>query len=197
MKPFRKLFPSLKLFSSLTAAALGGFLLAVFSAQHGCASNCASACPATTVYIGSIDNTQLSVSFFLNGPACPPTDSLPCIGDENSTTCTHTTITGQGVGRCDVLVEFNPNTDGRASEVVQLQFGPTYSASGTCCKGFPVVGPSTYVIPDYPNGGGIYSSADGGSRDYDGIVVVRDAGADARDGGAADAGADSLSADAD
>ena len=188
MKPFR----SLKLFSSLGAAALIGFLLAVFTAQHGCASNCASNCPATTVYIGSSDDVELPVVFQVNGPACPDNNDVICTGDETSTYCTHTTITGQAVGRCDVLVQFDPYTDGRPAEVVQLQFGPPDSAPGTCCKGYQVIGPATYIIPDHPKGGEIYGTFDGGAHEYDAaIYIVPDAGADAGDGstGARDASA--------
>ena len=189
MKPFS----SLKLFSSLTAAALVGFLLAVFTAQHGCASNCASTCPASTVYIGSSDNAELPIAFDVSGAACPPVSSVICTGDQSNTACTHTTITGQAVGRCDVLVVFDPYTDGRASEIVQLQFGAPYSAPGTCCKGYQVLGPSTYIIPDHPQGGGIYGTVDGGDRQYDAIFVIHDGGADAGNG-PADAGADSADA---
>ena len=191
-----KFFSSLKLFSSLTAAALVGFLLAVFTAQHGCASNCGSNCPARTVYIGSSDDVELSVGFDVNGPACPPASAVLCTGDESTTYCTHTTVTGVGPGRCDVLVQFDPYSDGRPSEVIQLEFGTPYSAPGTCCKGYPVLGPSTYIIPDHAAGGGIYSTVDGGDREYDAIFILRDggadAGADAADGsaGARDAGAD-------
>ncbi len=174
----------MKLFSSLAAAALVGFLIALVTAQHGCASDCGNNCPATTVYIGSSDNAELSVAFDVNGPACPPASSVICTGDESSTYCTHTSVTGQAAGRCDVLVQFNPYTDGRASEIVELQFGAPYSAPGTCCKGFPVVGPSTYIIPDYPKGGGIYGTTDGGDREYDAIYVIRDGAADASDAGA-------------
>jgi hypothetical protein len=191
-----KLFSSLKLLSSLTAAALMGFLLAVVTAQHGCASNCATYCPAGTVYIGSSDDAELPVAFDVAGPACPPRSSVLCIGNGSTTACTHTTITGLGIGRCDVLVQFDPYTDGRASEIVQLQFGPPYSAPGTCCKGYQVLGPSTYIIPDHPNGGPIYGTVDGGDRQYDGIFVVHDASADADDSGARDAGADAASPDA-
>jgi hypothetical protein len=147
------------------------------------------------VYIGSSDNADLPVAFAVNGPACPPAATVLCTGDESTTACTHTTVTGQAVGRCDVLVAFNPYTDGRASEIVHLDFGPTYSAPGTCCKGFPVVGPSTYIIPDHPNGGQIYGTIDGTTRDYDAIVIVHDAATDSADG-SRDAGADSPSTDA-
>jgi hypothetical protein len=187
-----KLFSSLRLFSSLTAAALVGFLLAVVTAQHGCATNCASTCPASTVYIGSRDNAELPIAFDVNGPACPPAESVQCVGDQSTTSCTHTTVTGQGVGRCDVLVVFNPYTDGRASEIVQLQFGPPYSAPGTCCKGYQVLGPSTYIIPDHPTGGPIYGTIDGGDKEYDAIFIIHDASADGNDSGARDAGADAL-----
>jgi hypothetical protein len=188
----------MKLFSSLTVAALLGFLLAVFTAQHGCASSCGNNCPATSVYIGSPDNTELAIAFDVNGPACPPADSVICTGDESTTACTHTYITGQAVGRCDVLVQFDPYVDGRPSEIIELEFGAPYNAPGTCCPGYPVLGPSNYVIPDHPSAGGIYSTTDGGERDYDAIVVIHDAGADASDGSSAarDAGADSLPADA-
>lgn len=186
----------MKLFSSLTVAALIGFLVAVFTAQHGCASNCASTCPATTVYIGSSDNAELSIGFDVSGPACPPVASVVCVGDQSTTSCTHTSITGQAAGRCDVLVVFDPYTDGRPSEIVQLQFGETYSAPGTCCKGYQVLGPSTYIVPDHAAGGGIYGTVDGGDRQYDAIVVIHDAGADAGDSGGPDAGADALPADA-
>ena len=181
------LFSSLKLFSSLTAAALVGFLLAIFTAQHGCASNCASTCPASTVYIGSRDNAELPIAFDVRGPACPPAESVLCVGDQSSTSCTHTTVTGQGIGNCDVLVVFNPYTDGRASEIIHLQFGAPYSAPGTCCKGYQVLGPSTYIIPDHPTGGPIYGTVDGGDKEYDGIFIIHDASADAD--GARDAGA--------
>ena len=194
MKPIWKPLSSLKLFSSLTAAGLVGFLLAVFTAQHGCATNCAATCPASTVYIGSSDNAELPIAFDVYGPACPPVSSVICTGDQSTTSCTHTTITGQAVGRCDVLVVFDPYTDGRASEIVQLQFGAPYSAPGTCCKGYQVLGPTTYIIPDHPQGGRIYGTFDGGDHEYDAIYVIHDAGADAGDGsaGTRDAGADSL-----
>jgi hypothetical protein len=186
---------SLKLFSSLTVAALVGFLLALFTAQHGCASNCGNDCPATSVYIGSSDNAELSIAFDVNGPACPRASSVLCTGDESTTYCTHTTVTGLAVGRCDVLVVFDPYTDGRPSEIVHLEFGPPPNTPGTCCHGFAVIGPSTYIIPDQPSGGEIYSTTDGGNRDYDAIFVIHDAAADAVDG-ARDAGADSPPADA-
>jgi hypothetical protein len=191
-----KYFSSLKLFSSLTAAGLVGFLVAVFTAQHGCASNCASTCPPSTVYIGSSDNAELPIGFDVYGPACPPAESVVCVGDQSTTSCTHTTVTGQRAGRCDVLVVFNPYTDGRPSEIVPLQFGEPYSAPGTCCKGYQVLGPSTYIIPDHAAGGGIYGTHDGGDREYDAIFVIHDAGGDASDSGARDAGADAPQPDA-
>jgi hypothetical protein len=183
----------MKLFSSLAAVALLGFLLAVFTAQHGCASSCGNNCPATTVFIGSIDDAPLSIAFDENGPACPPISSLVCTGDESTTACTHTSVTGQAPGACDVLVVFNPYSDMRRSEIIHLEFGQPYKAPGTCCGGYPVLGPSVYVIPDNPISGGIYGLGDGGAKEYDAITFAPvDGSAD----GAADAGADSLPADA-
>ena len=181
---------SLKLLSSLTAVALVGFLLALVTAQHGCASSCGNYCPPSSVYIGSADNAELSIAFDVNGPACPRASSVLCTGDESTTSCTHTTVTGEAVGRCDVLVAFNPYTDGRPSEIIQLQFGPPSDAPGTCCHGYQVLGPSTYIIPDHPSGGGIYATFDGGDHEYDAIYVIHDASADGNDSGARDAGAD-------
>jgi hypothetical protein len=183
----------MKLISSLFVLAAAGVLLALATAQHGCASNCGANCPATTAYIGSIDNADLPVAFDVYGPACPPRSSVLCIGDQANTSCTHTTVTGQSPGACDVLVAFNPYTDGRQWEVIHLQFSEPYSAPGTCCKGYPVVGPSTYIIPDFPNQGGVYAYGDGGAKFYDGITFVTDGGADgARDGGADGGATDAL-----
>src|SRR5262245_51604754 len=146
----------MKLFSSFAALGFLGFLLALFTAQHGCASKCGEYCPATTVYIGSPDDTELNVEFDVDGPACPPRYSVGCTGDENTTYCTHTTITGQSPGACDVLVAFDPYDDGRPWQIIHLEFGQPYNAPGTCCQGYPVIGPSTYIIPDHPQQGGVY-----------------------------------------
>lgn len=187
---------SLKLLSFFGVLGALGFLLALFTAQQGCASNCAEYCPATTVYIGSPDNMELNVEFDVNGPACPPRYSVGCEGDENTTACTHTTITGQQPGECDVLVAFNPYSDGRPWQVIHLEFGQPSSAPGKCCQGYPVIGPSAYIIPDFPQGGGVYGiSGDGGAKDYDAISTLHDASADAAPSDAgvdapADAGAD-------
>jgi hypothetical protein len=180
----------MKLLSALTVLAVAGFLLAVFTAQPGCASNCAANCPTPTAYIGSSDDYQLSVAFDVYGPACPSRSSALCIGDGANTSCTHTTISGQAPGWCDVLVAFDPYTDGRPWEVVHLEFGPTYSAPGTCCEGYPVIGPSTYIIPDHAAGGGVYATTDGGTRFYDAITYVTDGSADGAGDAARDAGTD-------
>ena len=62
---------------------------------------------------------------------------------------------------------------------MHLEFGSAQSGSGSCCQGFPVVGPWLYAVPDTPDGGEIYSSSDGGVMDYDAISIVPDASADA------------------
>jgi hypothetical protein len=183
----------MKLLSFFAALGTLGFLLALFTAQHGCASDCGNNCPATTVYIGSPDNAELDAAFDVDGPACPPRDSVTCTGDMTSTYCTHTTITGQAASWCNVLVAFDPYNDGRPWQIIHLEFGPPENASGTCCKGYPVLGPSTYVIPDHPQSGGVYATnADGSAKDYDAITTLHDASAD----GASDGGADGGAADA-
>ena len=190
-------FSSLKLFSSLTAAALIGVLLAVFTAQHGCASNCAGNCPITDVYIGDIDNYELAnvvTGFAMSGPACPA--ATGCVGDRATTVCTHFTLTASMPGSCDFYVTFSD----RPTEVVHLEYGPTQNSNGSCCRGYPVLGAKTYVIPDHASGGPIYplNGIDGGVSN---VTVLTDGGLDAQrhsqDAGAAhDAVADSRPADA-
>ena len=194
-----KLFSSLKFFSSLTAAGLVGFLLAVFTAQHGCASNCAANCPITYAYIGDVDNYELAnivTGFAMSGPACPAVDGIGCVGDESTTVCTHFTITASMPGSCDFYVTFSD----RPTEVVRLEFGTTQNSNGSCCRGYPVLGANTYVIPDHPSGGPIYplKGIDGGVSN---VIVLTDGGLDAQGhtqdaAAASDAGADSLPADA-
>jgi hypothetical protein len=175
----------MKLFSSFVGVGILGFLIAIFTAQHGCAGNCAANCPATTVYIGSPDDTELSIAFDVNGPACPNGENVVCTGDESQTYCTHTTVTGQAASWCDVLVAFDPYTDGRPWQIIHLEFGQTNNTNGSCCAGYPVIGPATYIIPDHPQSGGVYgTNADGSARDYDAISTLHDASAaDAADGG--------------
>ena len=175
-----------KLLSLLTLAAAVGFALATLG-SHGCTSNCAANCPATTVYIGNLDNHELNgvlVDLAVNGPACPDADSVICVGDMSTTGCTHTTITAPRAGWCDVLFAFSD----RPNEILRLEFSDTINANGSCCQGYPVVGPSVYTIPDKPTGP-IYSGTAGTpSYDTDAVVVLTDAGAEAGTDAGADAG---------
>ena len=179
-----------KLLSLLTLAAAAGFAVALFSA-HGCISNCAGNCPTTSVYIGDPDDYELNgilLDLEVNGPACPPSYGVVCVGDMTNTGCTHTSITGQKPGWCDVLFVFSD----RPNEILHLEFGDTVNANGSCCQGFPVIGPSSYTIPDKPTGP-IYSGTPGTpTYSTDAITLLRDAAVDAP----RDAGADSLPADA-
>ncbi len=180
-------FLSMKVLSSLAAAAVVGFLIALFTAQHGCTSNCGANCPPATVYIGSIDNVQQYMAFDVYGPACPPASAVLCTGDGSSTSCTHTTVTGQAPSWCDVLVQFEPYVDGRPDQIIHLQFDQPDSTPGTCCAGYPVIGTSVYVVPDHPGGGGVYgleTVGDAAIKDYDAITTLHDASAtDAADAG--------------
>jgi hypothetical protein len=177
----------MKLISSLIVLAVAGSLLALLTAQHGC-SDCRSNCPTTSVYIGSIDNHELAgviTGFSMSGPACPTLEG--CVGDEQNTLCTHFTVTASQPGICDFYITFSD----RATEVVHLTYGQTQNSGGTCCQGYPVLGPTVYAIPDYANGGLIYpaNGPDGGPTNVslygDGSTrdAARDAGTDAGDGG--------------
>ncbi len=179
-----KLMTKSKLLSILAVAGALGFAVAAMG-SHGCTSNCAGNCPATTVLVGSNDGHEFSgilTDLDVNGPACPSRDSVVCVGDPGTTTCTSVSITAPQPGSCDVLFVFSD----RPSEILRLQFGDTINANGSCCRGYPVVGPSVYTIPDKPTGP-IYSGTAGTpTYDTDAALVLNDAAADAH----VDAGAD-------
>ena len=173
---------------TLTATATAGFLLAVFTTP-ACTSTCAQNCPATSVYIGSANDGELLGilgDIEINGPACPSRSTAICLGDVKNS-CSHATITGQQPGACDVEFVFGD----RPTEILHLQFGETMNANGSCCKGYPVIGPALYTIPVKPTGP-IYSGTPGtDTYSTDAVTVLVDGGApDAShaDAGQADAG---------
>ncbi len=187
---------------ALTAVAAAGFAIAVLTAPAGCASNCGANCPSAVVYIGTNNNQELNgilTGLDVNGAGCPDRSAITCAGDRETTVCTHVLITGHAVGPCDVLFQFSD----RPSEIVRLQFGPTVNANGSCCKGYPVLGPSVYTIPPKPTGPIYSGTVDAGTYDTDAVVVLTDAGthdaAASRDAGtdARDAGTDAHDAAAD
>ena len=164
------------------AAASGVVATAVVLAPAGCADNCATNCPTGTVYIGNTNNHQLAIEAIgVQGPACPPQYGVYCIGDGNQTTnCTHVTITGYAHGTCDVVIAFAD----RPSELIHTEFGPPIKQG--CCKGYTIVGDSVFIIPDNPDAA--ISGVDGAS---DQVSILVDGGAtDGGDGGTNDAGSD-------
>lgn len=184
----------MKLTSIIAAAAvaIAGFLLALVTAA-GCAGNCAGNCPPTSVWVSSENKKELNgilTGLDVNGEACPPRSAITCQGDRLTTTCDHVLVEPFASGTCDVLFEFSD----RPSEILRLKFGVPMNANGSCCKGYPVQGPSVYTIPAKPTGPIYSGSVDAGTYDTDAVVVLTDGGADAhpQDGGsdAADAGAD-------
>lgn len=170
----------LKFVPLLTLAAALALVVVLAMTTASC-DTCAVDCPPTTVYIGSADNHELNgilENLDVRGEACPPAYSVICVGDRYTTACTHVTITGQQAGACDVLFVFSD----RPNEILHLQFGQPLS----CCRGYPVLGPSLYTIPYKPTGP-IYSGGnDAGPIDTDAITIVTDAAPDAT----TDAGAD-------
>ena len=154
----------MKLLSSLTAIALAGFLLAVFTAQHGCTSNCAEQLPVDHRLHRVDRRHRARHSLRRLRPGLPAALQRALHRRrEHQLLHAHDHRRPDG-GRCDVLVAFNPYTDGRQWEVIHLQFGQPTSAPGTCCNGYPVIGPSTYIIPDHPSQGGVYAYGDGGAQ---------------------------------
>ncbi|MES1208069.1 MAG: hypothetical protein ABUS79_19215 [Pseudomonadota bacterium] len=170
-------------FLAVAAVAAAGFVAALFTGG-GCASDCGNNCPDPTVWVGSANNKELYgilTSLDVNGPACPPASGIGCVGDHDTTSCTHVLIPAVQPGACDVLFVFSD----RPNEILHLQFGPTVNANGSCCKGYPPLGPSVYTIPVKPTGPIYSGSPDSGSYSTDAVVVLTDAAADAtRDAGA-------------
>jgi hypothetical protein len=154
------------------AAALAG----VFTiAPAGC-GDCGRNCPITTAVIETRENVDPGIlDLAWVGPACPPVPPS-CRGDDVSTFCNHVNVSGYAQGICDVLIKL----DGREPMAVRIAFGPP-SGQG-CCKGYPVVGESYFIIPLSMDAG--IQGADGSS---DAVRILRDGGDDAP---AADAGAD-------
>lgn len=192
-----------KRYLAVTVAAAAGVLAAgatTLFTGGGCASDCGNNCGDPTVWVGSANNKELYgilLGFDTNGPACPPASALACQGDTVTTSCTHVVITAQQPGACDVLFIFGD----RPNEILRLQFGPTVNANGSCCKGYPPLGPSTYTIPAKPTGPIYSGSTDAGTYSTDAVVVVTDAAPDAphdagRDGSAHDAGSSDAPGDA-
>jgi hypothetical protein len=142
------------------AAVVGGL-------QTGCTSNCATNCPQTAIYIGSINGSELPIKdLAVDGPACPPPEGVYCIGDGNGTACTHFTITGTAEGACDVTIFFYD----RDTEVVHTRFGPPLTQG--CCRGHSIVGDSVFVISANSDEG--ISGVDGPT---DAVTIVVDGGA--------------------
>jgi hypothetical protein len=163
--------------AALATVAAGIVVAAVLFSQTNCTSNCGSNCPSRTVYIGNLDNQQLYIDdIVVNGPACPPQYGIYCIGDGDTTSCTHVTITGVAQGACDVTIIFQD----RPAWVVHTEFGPPIMQG--CCRGYSIVGDSVFVIP---------SSSDAGISGIDGATDaarLADGGTGNDDGGVADAG---------
>ena len=167
--------------SAAAAAVIVIAVIVVMLAPTGCGSTCGSNCPSPTVYIGNLDNQQLSIAeIVVDGPACPPQYGVYCLGDGVSTSCTHVTITGTKQGICDVLVVFRD----RPAMIVRTEFGPPIQQG--CCKGQTIIGDSVFVIPANPDAG--ISGVDGGT---DAVSIFVDAAAsDATSDATGDAGAD-------
>ena len=165
----------------LAAAALTGGLLAALAllTPSGC-SNCASDCPNFMVQIVPSRPGNLDVRATGGvGPACPPIP--PRCQFEGGYPCGRIDVVGVAPGICDVTLGFGD----RAWMVVRTQFRDI--PAGTCCRGFPVVGENTFVVPSDTDGG--ITGQDGAATDA--VWIAPDAG----DGGAADGASDGAGPD--
>jgi hypothetical protein len=168
--------------TAIAAAGAAVLAVAMFTAPTSCASNCGTNCPVNYVYIGDLDNAQLPIDqIIVNGPACPRQAAVYCVGDNNTTNCTHFIITGVAPGTCDVLVVFAD----RPAEIVHTQFGPAIQQG--CCSGYTIVGDSVFVIPENPDAE--ITGLDGGT---DAVTILVDGGA----GDTGDTGVDGGTGDA-
>jgi hypothetical protein len=158
-----------RLLAAVALASVGFAAGVVTTAPAGCASNCASSCPNTVAVIGTTVNVDPGIAGIAwDGPACPP--QVSCRGDDRSTFCNQINVSAVAPGHCDVLILL----EGRDPMGVRVQFGPPSTVG--CCRGYPVVGESTFVIP---------LSIDAGIQGIDGpsdaVRIFRDAGAGGSD----------------
>ena len=168
--------PRTRLLAVLALAGAGALAGLFTVAPTGCASDCGRNCPIATAVIETTVNADPGIlGLAWVGPACPPVPPS-CRGDDTSTFCNHINVTGYAQGACNVLIQL----DGREPMAVRIEFGPP-SAQG-CCRGYPVVGESYFIIP---------LSMDAGIQGIDGpsdaVSILQDAGGDAQP---TDAGAD-------
>ena len=129
----------------------------------GCGSTCGSNCPPTSFAVVATAGDNLNVlSAAWTGPACPVGTTPLCRGDASGAyPCTFFTMFGTQAGSCQLDLVFN---DGRAPFSAVAEFGDETHQG--CCRGFPVVGPTSVTVPPlHP-------------------VALPDAGADAADSAA-------------
>jgi hypothetical protein len=161
---------------ALAAACAAGVFA---TASGGCQSRCASDCPNPVASIFTevnVDPGILGIGWV--GPACPL--KVDCRGDGRTTFCNQIDVIASAPGICEVWVDLY----GRDRMAVRLEFGPLPTAG--CCRGYPVVGESLFVIPVATDAG--IQGLDGSS---DAVRILRDGGdGDTDDGGAADTAAD-------
>ena len=169
MKPLTRHLPPRGLLFALAAGGLGAAAGMLTVAPAGCASDCGNDCPVTTAIITTTVNVDpgiLEVAW--EGPACPPPPSHPnCRGDDRTTLCNHVSVSGVAEGYCDLFIQLA----GREPMAVRIEFGPP-STKG-CCRGYPVIGESTFIIPLDMDAG--VQGLDGSS---DAVRVLRDGGLD-------------------
>ncbi len=172
--PFRT-----RLLAALAVVGAGVAAGVLATAPTGCASDCGSSCPVTTAVIESSDSDIDPIyDFAVMGPACPPL--VMCRGNDQTTFCNHISLWGIAEGYCDVLIHLMS----REPMAVRIEFGPPTTQG--CCKGYPVVGESYFIIPSEADAG-----IQGAHGPSDAVRVLRDGGQDsedgATDGGASDA----------
>ena len=137
-----------------------GTVLIMSLSVAGCGSTCGANCPPTLVDVLAPSGENLNVlSAHWTGPACPVGAQPLCRGDiSGANNCVLFSILGSQTGTCELDLVFN---DGRAPFSVVAEFGAETHQG--CCHGFPVIGPTTVMVPPlHP-------------------IVLPDAGADATD----------------
>ena len=126
---------SMRILAAVAGVAAVVAAVAGLAGQAGCGSDCASDCPPATVYIGNVDGQQLAIDEILvNGPACPSSSGVYCIGDGPGSNCTHFTITGTTEWVCDVLIVFHDRRGHKGLHILKRQ--PPYGLVTLAGNGF-------------------------------------------------------------
>jgi hypothetical protein len=110
-------------------------------ATAGCASSCGSHCPPIEFLVVASPNDNLNpLTASWTGDACPYPNVPACITNDVYY-CWGFSIIAKQPGTCDMTITFQD----RPTMTFHAEFGP--GGTQGCCRGFPVIGETTVVLP--------------------------------------------------